>query len=60
MKRIGKYLLETLEEDLIYELDVSKRVEIFVDTNLASTFDKSIVEDPTSVYLRTMIYYQIC
>ena len=62
VKQISKYLLETLEEGLIYQLDISKGLEIFVNANFTSTFDKLIAEDPTSMYLRTghIIKYTGC
>ena len=53
VKRIGKHLLGTSEEDLIYEPDVSKGLEIFVDDDFAGAFDETVAEDPASVCSRT-------
>ena len=62
VKRIGKYLLGSLDKGLIYEHDVSKGLEVFVDADFAGGFDKINAEDPASVYSRTgyIIKYTGC
>lgn len=62
VKRIGKYLLGSMDKGLIYEPDVGKGLEVFVDADFAGGFDKVNAEDPSSVYSRTgyIIKYAGC
>ena len=62
VKRIEKYSLGTEDKGLIYKLDISKGLEVFVDADFAGRFDKAVAEDPTSVYSRTgfIIKYAGC
>ena len=53
VKRIGKHLLDTIEEGLTCSLDVSKGLKVFVDSDFAGVFDKPCAKDPASVHSRT-------
>ena len=53
VKRIGKYLLGIEDKGLTCEPDNSKGLEIFIDADFASRFDKAVAEDPASVNSRT-------
>ena len=53
IKRIAKYLLGSLDKELIYNPDVSKDLEVYVDANFVGGFDKLNAEDPALVYSTT-------
>ena len=54
IKRIGNYMLSSLDKWLIYKPDASKGLEVHVDADFAGGFDKMNAKDPASVYSRTV------
>ena len=62
IKRIGKYILGTLNKSLIYRLNIQKGLEVFTDANFAGCFYKLNAENLASAYSQTgyIIKYAGC
>ena len=67
IKRIIQYLLSTRTKDgsykgLLFKIDKSKSIDIYVDASFAGDWDRSWSEEPSSVFSRTgfVIYYAGC
>ena len=53
MKRIGRYLLGTLEKGIILKPDRTKNVECFVDADFAGNWNKEEADSSTNMLSRT-------
>ena len=53
MKHHSFLLLGSTDKELVYKQDIEKGLEVFVDANFATCFNKSTAEDPALVYSKT-------
>ena len=53
VKRIGRYLLGTREKGIVYNPDMSKGLECYVDADFAGGWSKEDVDNPDNVLSRT-------
>ena len=62
IKRLGRYLLHTKKEGIIYNPDVSKGLECYVDADFAGGWSRDIEDDADNVMSRTgmVIMYANC
>ena len=62
MKRICKYLIDTKNRGIIYQPDISKGIEVYVDADFARSWNKVDNDNAENVLSRTgyIIYYAGC
>ena len=62
MKRIGRYVLGTLDKGIILKPDRSKNVECYVDADFAGNWTKEEAENSTNMLCRTgyVIWFMGC
>jgi hypothetical protein len=60
--RIGHYLLSTKRQRIIYRLDSSKGIKVYVDANFAGGWDPGDAMNADNIYSRTgyVIRYAGC
>ena len=62
IKHLGGYLLHTKKEDIIYNTDVSKGLECYVDADFAGSWSREVGDNADNVMSRTgmVIMYSNC
>ena len=62
IKRLGRYLYHTRKEGIVYNPDISKGLECYVDTDFARGWQEENTDDADNVILRTgmVIMYTNC
>jgi hypothetical protein len=58
--RIGRYLCNNCKRGIIYKVDKSKGIEVYVDANFAGGWSSADSENADNILSRTGFYYLLC